>query len=169
MTKKNLIIMATAMLCISAISWMPINKKSAADTSMITKASTAYYLPWEYVMDWRYGRTCSPGGGVCFKNGDGDVFEYWNYMVAPGDVPGDDVTDAEVGPMYLRIENARLHVIFCRSVEGNTFDVDEPVRFRDELLQALGAKFALKPGNYRVDFSRYKDYGESWIDIKLDQ
>lgn len=175
--------MAIAMLCVSAIAWTTPgtkNNTTTGDSSEATVKKPVYYFPWDYVMDWRYGRTCDPGGGICFKNGYGDVFQYWildasmgdvipGMVVDPKDVPGDDGTDPEVGPMYLRIEDSRLHVIFCRSVEGSTFDVDEPVRFRDEILEALHYKFTLKPGKYRVDFSKYKDYGEAWIDVRFDQ
>ncbi len=129
------------------------------------QAAAALWFKWDYVMDWRYGRTCSPGGGICFHNEDGEYFDYWNYSVAPGDVPGDDAADTEVGPMYLRIEGDQLHVVFCRSVEGNTFMVDNDVRLRDELQNSLGRKFTIRKGEYRVDYNRYKDYGEAWLNI----
>ncbi len=180
MIKKPLAIMAIVVLCASAIAWKTTNKNSENETGAgAPKKKVAYYAPWDYVMDWRYGRTCDPGGGICFKNEYGDVFKYWvldasmgdvipGYIVAPNDVPGDDGVNPEVGPMYMRVEGAKLHVIFCRSVEGNTFDVDDPIRFRDEILNSLGHRFKLKTGRYNVDYTTYKDFGEAWIDIQHD-
>lgn len=159
-----------ALLCVFSfqsrqVSLSPLGSISSITGKEFKSNPFAAFFKWDYVMDWRYGRTCSPGGGICFHNEDGEYFDYWNYSVAPGDVPGDDATDAEAGPMYLRVEGDRLHVVFCRSIEGDRFQVDEDVRLSDGLQNSLGKKFTIKKGEYRVDFNQYKEYGESWLNI----
>jgi hypothetical protein len=160
--------LATSLVVLS--SFLQPAGKPGTDTTVenqiqSTGAKTQLLAPWDYVMDWRYGRTCSPGGGICFQNEDGDIFDYWNYSVSTGDVPGDNGTDSEVGPMYLRVEDGRLHVIFCRSIESNRFSVDNDIRLSDRLQQALGSKFTIKAGTYSVDYRTYKKYGEAFLTI----
>jgi hypothetical protein len=149
-----------------------INKTDAGSinnfstSSNITNKAVAKTLwSWSYSMDWRYGRTCGPGGGICFIGDHGDVLDYGYFDVVVSDVPGDDGTDPDAGPMYLRVEDNKLHVIFCRSIEGDKFQVDTDVRFDDKLLSALGKEFTIRKGEYGVNYSTYNEYGEAWLDI----
>jgi len=115
-----------------------------------------YYASWIYVMDARFSRsTCWTGPGVCFKNGFGDI---WDYSMV------DNSTSDDVGPIGLHLENNQLHFRFFRSLEEDTFIIEEDVKLNESLAKALGKPIVIRAGEYRVSYDRNK-YGDSVVDI----
>ena len=171
MTQKSKFLWAAAAILLTSVSWQnkPAAKLNVTAQSNKIPATTNSnsLLKWDYVFDARYSRTCATGGGVCWISvGEGDLWwDTYLSVIPPGDVPGDDGTDPEYGPMYLRVEDNKLHAIFCRSVEGSKVQVERDVQLRDALQESLGKKFTIRRGDYAVDFSNYNEFGEAWLDI----
>ena len=116
-----------------------------------------YYASWIYVMDARFSSaTCATGPGVCFKNGFGDI---WDYAFFDNSLSGD------VGPVGVKVDDEKLHMSFFRSLEEDSFIVEEDVQLNDKLANALGKNvIVIKAGKYRVTFDNYK-YGEALVDM----
>lgn len=111
-----------------------------------------------YVMDARFSRTtCSTGPGVCFKDGSGNIWSYDFYVRPSG---GDDV-----GTIGIELSGEKLHFTFFRSLEEDSFIVEEDVQMDGKIASALGKEILiLKAGTYRVSYDHYK-YGEAYADF----
>jgi hypothetical protein len=122
----------------------------------VSDSPTRLYASWIYVMDVRFSReTCATGPGVCFKNDFGDI---WNYNFV------DNSTDGDVGPVGVKLEKEQLHFTFFRSLEEDSFIIEEDVTLNNKLSRALGRRITLKAGNYPVSYDNYR-YGEAYVDI----
>ncbi|MFC4633019.1 hypothetical protein ACFO3O_03825 [Dokdonia ponticola] len=140
----------------------------------LNSSERAYYAPWVFVMDWRYGRTCGPGGGVCFSNGDGDILNFYN-VAPPGDDTGsvgqvfDAMTANDFSPQdgfvgYQRYVD-KLRVAFSRDLGERSVRVSEDMILAEEISRELGLKeITLKAGDYALDFTNL-EHGEALIDI----
>lgn len=162
------------------------NTESNNDATVqdVTVEAKAYYPPWVYVMDVRFSRdTCATGPGVCFQNGDGDI---WDYMfVSNGgstidevranldrfDINDDDEDD--IGVVAYQLEGEMLRVVFSRDLEEEYFVVSSDKRLEEGLAAALGkASVTIPKGEYRVNKENF-EHGEALVavvteDITLD-
>jgi hypothetical protein len=140
------------------------NTQSSVAVNDDSKLNARYYAPWVYVMDARFSRgTCSTGPGVCFKDGNGNT---WNYGDLIGYAFVDNSTDGDVGPIGMHLDRDKIHLAFFRSLEEDTFIIDEDVRLSDKLAGALGGTtIILKAGVYKVSYDTYK-YGEAVVDFR---
>lgn len=109
-------------------------------------------------MDARYSRgTCSTGPGVCFKDGYGNIF-------SPSFVDNTP-DDSDTGPIGMHLEGNKIHFTFFRSLEEDTFILQEDVRLNEKLASALGSNsIVLKAGRYTVSREKNK-YGEAFVDF----
>lgn len=142
----------------------------------LTTTTKAYYPPWVYVMDVRFSRdTCATGPGVCFQNGDGDI---WDYMfVGNGgstieevkanldrfDINDDDEDD--IGVVAYQREGDMLRVVFSRSLEEENFVLSSDKELEQGLAAALGkASITIPKGSYRVNKGTF-EHGEALVPI----
>ncbi len=131
---------------------------------------------WAFAMDWRFGRTCGPGGGICFQDGDGDIITFCDIM-NPGDdtdpigqvfdiVKASDFTPQDGFVGYQRYDD-ELRVAFSREVGERSIRINNDVVLAEEVSRRLGLKeITLKAGNYGLDYTNLEN-GEAVIPIRV--
>ncbi|WP_299214030.1 hypothetical protein [uncultured Dokdonia sp.] len=146
------------------------------ETANLQSSNRALYAPWVFVMDWRYGRTCGPGGGVCFSNGDGDILIFSNISDSGNDtgsagqvfetMMANDSSPQNGFVGYQRYED-KLRVAFSRGLGERSVRISEDVILTEEVSRRLGVQeITLKAGDYVLDFTNL-EHGEALIDITV--
>ncbi|WP_459211789.1 hypothetical protein [Aquimarina rhabdastrellae] len=140
------------------------------DNEITSSKILAENPPWIYVLDARYSRTCSTGPGVCFKNEEGEI---WNfvYKTIEGDLPKeirDDHEDPDIGGIYLTLEGDKVHFVFTEKVETDVLVIEEDVRLPRELFKEyVEDGVVIKAGEYKISYDRYEKYGEAWVSYNV--
>jgi hypothetical protein len=151
------VILASSVSC-SHEEVIPSAASEGLPNAITSESNSARLNYWSvYVMDVRFSReTCATGPGVCFKDGFGDI---WDYSLI------DNSNDPDVGPIGVELAGDQLHLTFYRSLEEDTFIVQEDVAINETLCRALGkSSLSMKTGRYAVSYKTHK-FGEALVDI----
>lgn len=153
------------------------NDASNLDVVNLNSANGSFNSPfWVFAMDWRFGRTCGPGGGVCFTNGD-DILTFCDLIAPPDDDldPIGQVFDIMVasdfspqnGFIGLQRYDNELRIAFSRELGEESLRIDEDMVIADEISRRLGVKeITVRAGNYRIDYTNL-EHGEAVVPINV--
>lgn len=117
--------------------------------------------PWIYWLDARYSRTCSTGPGVCFKNGDGEPWD-WVYInnVPTSDEIEETNPDFDEGGVMIGLEGDQVRMIFTKDVESESIYIDEEFTLPEGMFSNfVEGPITVLAGEYKLNFDNYK-YGE---------
>jgi len=68
------------------------------------------------------------------------------------------------------IMEEKFHLIYCRraALDDGTVPIQDYWDLGKEVANALGyKKIVVKPGTYKVDYSSYPEYGETYFDAEI--
>jgi len=184
---KSYIKLITTSLFISIIAIACNTEETVSEESDIISANlNAEYGAhiFDLTHDWRYGRGCVNGGGFCFNSvggdgndniGDNIIYEF------NSDVSSDEINseirhhinqamegneDPDNGVTVFQLEDNRLRMIFSRSLEEDSFIVEENEELHSSIVRSLGRERIIIPaGEYRVDRTNF-EHGETYIELQ---
>lgn len=147
-----------------------------------TMQAMYYGFPWYYVMDVRYSRTCSTGGGVCFTNGYGDIFEVTTWSSSTNnptpneidDIHGAEETEELASALVTLGESStgtyEYTMLLTREEYGDgKVVVPDDIDLSEDFAAEFGYEsITLKAGDYDIDYDNYTSFGKVTINCLLD-
>jgi len=186
---KSYIKLITTSLFISIIAIACNTEETVSEESEIisTNLNAEYgahsFLPLTF--DWRYGSYhCYNGGGFCFNSFGGDGNDNNNNIIIyefNNNINNDKINseikhhinqamigneDPDNGVTVFQLEDNRLRMIFSRSLEEDSFIVEENEELHSSIARSLGRERIIIPaGEYQVDRTNF-EHGETYIELQ---